>query len=98
MTGADPWILAQSCRTKRTWDMSKAMVCGSCGSAGLYKIPMIGADHSHIVVGDRLMQAIAVSKYVCTECGRVQEWVVGINDLTRLKGEISRIAGYANDT
>jgi len=70
--------------------MFKHQSCGVCGSAALFKIPMIESDHSHIVVGDRLMRPVSVSKYVCTECGRVEEWVKGANDLRLLKQELRR--------
>jgi hypothetical protein len=61
--------------------------CSKCESAHLLAIPPTPGDHSHIVVGDRLMRTVAVAKYVCTDCGFVEEWVNDTADLGQLKAE-----------
>jgi hypothetical protein len=61
--------------------------CGKCGSHDLLRIPNTPGDHSHIVSGDRFLRNVAVDKYVCTDCGHVEEWVNNKEDLQRLKEE-----------
>jgi hypothetical protein len=64
--------------------------CGKCGCRELFSIPATPAEHSHIVVGERLMRNIAIHRYVCTDCGYVEEWVRNAEDLTTLKDECLR--------
>ena len=61
--------------------------CGKCGGGELFAIPATPAEHSHIVVGERLMRNISSSRYVCTDCGYVEEWVLDAEDLQILKQE-----------
>src|SRR5437868_6356667 len=49
--------------------------CGKCGSHDLLRVPTTPGDHSHIVSGDRFLRNVAADKYVCTDCGYVEEWV-----------------------
>jgi hypothetical protein len=59
--------------------------CGRCGADGQVAIPMTPGDHSHIVVsGERALRNVTVTKYVCTACGYVEEWVEDAADLPRL--------------
>jgi DNA-directed RNA polymerase subunit RPC12/RpoP len=64
--------------------------CGACGSHRLLRIPTTPGDHSHITTGARLLHTIAVDKYVCIECGRVDEWVGSDADLKHLRAEFDR--------
>lgn len=64
--------------------------CGKCGSHDLLRVPNTPGDHSHIVSGDRFLRNVAVDKYVCTDCGHVEEWVNNKEDLQRLKDEWAR--------
>ena len=68
--------------------------CGKCGSASSLRIPGTPGDHSHIVVGERLMHTIVVTKYVCTDCGYIEEWVGDPDDLKRLKDEAAGRARF----
>jgi hypothetical protein len=61
--------------------------CGRCGSDRLLTVPATPGQHSHIVFGDRLLQAVTVTTYVCTECGVVEQWVNSKEDLLKLKAE-----------
>jgi hypothetical protein len=61
--------------------------CGRCDQADLLRIPTSPSDHSHIVVGERLMHDIKIVRYVCTNCGHVEEWVDDLADLHKLKTE-----------
>ena len=59
--------------------------CGKCGSTDLLPVPATPGDHSHIVTGDRVLRTVAVDKYVCTDCGYVEQWVNDKVDLKTLK-------------
>ena len=72
-------------------------VCGKCGSEDLFSIPTTPSDHSHIVVGDRLMRHIASQRFVCTACGYIEEWVRHEEDLGVLKEELQRSGSAATD-
>jgi len=67
--------------------VTKVPRCGKCGGGELFAIPATPAEHSHIVVGERLMRNIRSSRYVCTDCGYVEEWVLDAQDLEVLKRE-----------
>ena len=67
--------------------------CARCGSAEVLKVPATPSDHSHIVVGERLMHNVSVCRYVCTACGRVDEYVDDPADLALLRAEVSRVRG-----
>ena len=67
--------------------------CGKCGSHELLEVPMTPGDHSHIVLGDNLLHTVPVTKYVCTDCGHIEEWVNSARDLARLKGEYRQGSG-----
>jgi hypothetical protein len=73
-------------------------VCGKCGSEELFTIPTTAADHSHIVVGDRLMRHIASQRFVCTDCGYIEEWIRHENDLGALKEELQRTGNDRDGT
>ena len=62
--------------------------CGKCGSRELLAVPATPGDHSHIVAGDRVLRTVAVDKYVCTDCGYVEQWVNNKADLKTLKEAI----------
>ena len=66
--------------------MNEHLECGQCGSADLLNIAGTPADHSHIVVaGPSVMHTVRVTRYVCTDCGFIEEWVNSRDDLKRLK-------------
>jgi hypothetical protein len=44
------------------------------------------------VTGDRILQSVRVTTYVCTDCGCVEQWVNGKDDLLRLKDALLRQA------
>ena len=73
--------------------MASDACCGRCGSGALLKVPATPSDHSHIVVGERLMHNVRVCRHVCTACGRVEEYVDDPGDLVRLRTEVSRERG-----
>jgi hypothetical protein len=66
--------------------------CTRCGSNALLEVPSTPGDHSHIVTGDRILQSVCVTTYVCTDCGCVEQWVNGKDDLLRLKDALLRQA------
>ena len=64
--------------------------CGKCGGGELLRVPMTPGEHSHIVFGERLLRDVTVTKYVCTDCGYIEQWVNSRDDLRRLKEEWRR--------
>jgi hypothetical protein len=64
--------------------------CGKCGGGDLFSVPSTPGEHSHIVVGERLMRNIGIHRYVCTDCGYIEEWVRDADDLRTLKNECLR--------
>ena len=65
--------------------MKKDNQCTKCGSADLLRIPALPTDEPHFSVGDRGMRTVPVTRYVCTTCGFVEEWVDSKEDLAKLK-------------
>ena len=63
--------------------------CGQCGGLDLYRIPQTPGGQSRIVLGERLMQSVEISQYVCTDCGHIEEWVNNREDLNRLKAALA---------
>ena len=70
--------------------MNHPTQCGKCSCAELFCIPSTPGEHSHIVVGERLMRNVAIHRYVCTDCGYIEEWVRDSDDLQALKRECIR--------
>ena len=70
--------------------MNDHEICGKCGAADLHRIASTPSHHSHIVVGQGLMHTVSISMYVCTDCGHVEEWINGKEDLRRLKEDSIR--------
>jgi len=69
---------------------AEVICCGKCAGGELFAIPATPAEHSHIVVGERLMRNIYIRRYVCTDCGYVEEWLRDAQDLKTLKEEYRR--------
>jgi len=76
--------------------------CGKCGSAKLLLVPETPGQHSHIVFGERVLQTVAVTTYVCTDCGFIEQWVNSKDELMKLKEELveesrRRLRAHAKD-
>lgn len=67
--------------------------CSKCGSAELIRVPTTPGQHSHIVLGERVLRTVAVTKYVCPDCGYVEQWVNSKADLELLREERRRQRG-----
>jgi hypothetical protein len=63
--------------------------CLACGSNALFAFPVGPGEHSHLAVGTRVLEMIPIQRYVCTDCGHVEEWVNSKADLQKLAGEHS---------
>jgi hypothetical protein len=61
--------------------------CVVCGSLDLFTFPVMPSEHSGLVIGDRLMHMIPIQRYVCTDCGHIEEWVNSPRNLLLLKEE-----------
>lgn len=59
--------------------------CLACGSEALFAFPPGPGEHSHLVVGNRVLEIVPIQRYVCTNCGHVEEWVNSKADLQKLK-------------
>jgi hypothetical protein len=59
--------------------------CGNCGSSRLLTLPATPGQHSHIVLGERVLHTVTVTTYVCTDCGAVEQWVNHKPDLIKLR-------------
>ena len=69
--------------------------CGKCQSGRLLTVPMTPGQHSHIVIGDRVLHTVTVTSYVCTDCGYVEQWVNSKRDLLKLRAELESSASRA---
>jgi hypothetical protein len=67
--------------------MNRQNQCAKCASPDLLPIPPEPGDELHIALGMRGMRRVTVKKYVCGECGYIEEWVEDERDLTELKKE-----------
>ena len=72
--------------------MMKPTQCGACDSRRLMRIPTSPGEHSHITTGARVLHTITIDRYVCIECGRVEEWIGSDADLEHLRREFDRAA------
>jgi ribosomal protein S27AE len=61
--------------------------CAKCSSPELLFIPSMPGEEPRIAVGERGMQMVAVSKFVCGNCGYIEEWVRDAQDLEKLRKE-----------
>jgi hypothetical protein len=59
-------------------------------------VPPTPGDHSRIVTGERLLHTVSTATYVCTDCGRVEQWVNSKEELTQLKDSWRRQAAAAS--
>jgi hypothetical protein len=62
--------------------------CGKCQSGHLLEVAATPGQHFGIVIGLRLMRTVRVTKYVCTDCGYIEEWVNNKEDLVRLQRQL----------
>ena len=66
--------------------------CTHCGSRELLEVAATPSQHSHIVVmvgdGGPVMRAVRINRYVCTDCGRIEQWVNNTDDLNQLKATL----------
>jgi hypothetical protein len=71
--------------------MKRKNLCAKCKAPNLLPIPIVPGEEPHIVVGERGMRSVAVRKYVCGQCGYIEEWVDNIDDLAELRKEYGNI-------
>jgi predicted nucleic-acid-binding Zn-ribbon protein len=67
--------------------MDQKNKCAKCSSSDLLRVPSIPGEPPSIVVGERAMHKVAVAKFVCADCGYIEEWVEDISDLEKLRRE-----------
>lgn len=69
--------------------MKKSLKCSKCDSTKIIKkrgTPVLNS-WSRIAVSLTSLD-IWVSKYICTECGFIEEWIDSSDDLNRLRAKI----------
>ena len=67
--------------------MHEHLICGICHSHHLLQIAATPSEHSHLVVGKGVMRTVRIDRYVCTDCGHVEQWVNSKDDLKELRTE-----------
>ena len=63
--------------------------CAKCGSKDLVRIPAVPGEEPHLVVGDRILHMVGVTKFVCANCGYLEHWVDEAH-LAKLKEKYGR--------
>lgn len=64
--------------------MQKVNECSKCGGSDIVRVPgeMVGfGGGNYIRVGVTYFSNIPVSRYVCTSCGFIEEWVDGLGSM-----------------
>jgi hypothetical protein len=61
--------------------------CINCSSPDLLSIPTTPGEPPSILVGDRGLHRVSVAKFVCANCGFIEEWVTDAEDLDKLRRE-----------
>ncbi|MBN2589822.1 MAG: hypothetical protein JXA96_08160 [Sedimentisphaerales bacterium] len=67
--------------------MKNTHVCPKCESKNILHIPGMVRAHgagNNIPAGWTILSAVKVSRYLCTECGYSEEWVIDRDDIKRL--------------
>jgi len=77
--------------------MVQSIICSKCESQELFHIPATPGQHSHIVVGTRVMHTVEISRRVCTQCGYIEEWVLHATDLNLLRDEFRQRASTPSE-
>ena len=73
--------------------MKNTARCPKCGSHNLVRVP----DDAHRYLGNSIsittvvwVKRVPVARYVCCDCGYVEDWVETQKDLETLRREYSR--------
>lgn len=61
--------------------------CLKCGSDELLCVPTVPGDEPHIAIGGPSLHQVPVTRWVCTKCGFIEQWICKSDDLARLKEE-----------
>ena len=72
--------------------MEKTRSCAKCGSSEILRIPgSVGAFGSgnNIQLGATLFSSVKVTRYLCGDCGFLEEWVESA-DLQKLRDKYGR--------
>lgn len=69
--------------------MKRTGICPKCGSRDLVRVP----DDAHRYLANSIcitrlvtVERVPVGRYVCCDCGYVENWVETRRDLDRIKG------------
>lgn len=72
--------------------MKNTKCCPKCHSDEIMKIPGTPQSHGYgnnIKVGITIFSAILVTKYLCCNCGFIEEWVDDSQDIEKIKNYYS---------
>jgi len=67
--------------------MKKTKICPKCGGTDILRVEGLVGRHgagNNLLLGKTIFSAIALPRYVCTDCGYAEEWVDS-RDLYQLK-------------
>ena len=67
--------------------MRRKNQCAKCASSNLLRIPPVPGEEPHIAIGRRGMHPLTISKFVCGDCGYIEQWVSSDDDLAKLRSE-----------
>ena len=76
--------------------MKYTHVCPKCHASSIARVPggalAYGAGNN-IPVGLTILSAVPVSRYVCLNCGFVEEWIDTPDDLAKLRNKYGQSDG-----
>jgi len=60
--------------------------CPKCGSSDLFS--SLARQEASVVAGMTIFSSIRVTRFVCTACGFIEEWIEGEENLSRLHSKV----------
>lgn len=70
--------------------MKKTKICPKCGGTDILRVEGLVSSYgagNNLMIGKTILSAIALPRYVCTDCGYAEEWVDS-RDLLQLKWKL----------
>lgn len=73
---------------KRNLIMKMNNRCAKCSSTDLLQIPPVPGDGPHIAVEHESgLEMVGVARFVCANCGYIEQWVHDLSELTEIRRE-----------
>ena len=73
--------------------MKISQLCSKCHSSDIVRIPGTNQGHgfgNNIKTGITVFNAILVTRYLCCNCGFIEEWVDNPQDIVKIKAYYTR--------